>query len=69
VKQIVEELINVLGVHVERLVQSLGKARQFFQHAAKFDHSLANVSPIFSNQFINMSEQLIRFSGGFSEVL
>jgi len=47
------------------------EARQFFQCAAKFENSLANVSPILADQVINVSEHLSCFGGSFffSEVL
>ena len=69
VPEIIEELVDILGVDVESLIQMGGQISGVSKRAAKLGDGLANVGAIFSDQRVNMIDGFVGFGGSFLEIL
>src|SRR5260370_14399846 len=69
VAQIFEQLVDVVGVHVKRLVQTPGQASHVRKRNSQISNGLADIRTIFADQGIDVIQCFIGLCGSFSPVL
>jgi len=65
---VIEQLVDVFRVNVQRLIETRRKARHRRQCTTKLDDRLAHVCPILSDHCIDVIQCLVCFIGGLPEI-
>src|SRR5580692_1843593 len=67
--EIIEKLVDIFGVDVERLIHATGDVGEGGQGFAKLDDGLAHVSAVFSEKLVDMREGFVGFVGSVTQIL
>ena len=66
--EIIEELIDIFGIDIERLVQVRGQVGHVGERAAQLGDRLTHIGAIFSDERINVIDGLVGFLGGLAKI-
>src|SRR5256885_15269738 len=69
VAHILEKLVYIFGVRVERAVQLPGERLELREIPAQFDDSAVDFRTIFGQQLVHMFNGLVCFSGSLAKVI
>src|SRR5579872_7560252 len=67
--EIIEQLVDILGVDVESLVDAPGDVSECGKGLAKLDDGLTDIGAVFSEEFVDMREGFVGFVGRVAQIL
>src|ERR1700678_1785457 len=67
--EILEHLIDIFGIYIERLIQPSRERGDRSEHMAEIQNSLMNIRTIFGDQRVNVIDCIVCFGGSLAKVV